>query len=931
MKVNERKPNRVLLSALFGVLLVFVVGRIFTAVYVDVLWFQSVEYSEVFWRRAVWEWGIRVAGMVLVGGAVYFNLRIVARTFGGIRIKRRLGDLEISEQLPKAYVTMAVGGMSVLMGLWFGASIPRSIGLGVLFLTKSPEWGLVDPVLGKDLMFYMLSLPVWTALVTFGMVLAFLTFSLSAAGYAATGAVRWDKRNVTMDTEPRKHLAMLVAAFFVFMSIRFFLGRYLLMLGGTSSIEGIFGFADAHARLPGLRILGVLAAFTAVGTIWSGLKGRVLPLAATFGGLIVGGLVAGEMYPAFVQRFQVEPNELDRETPFIENAIEFTKMGYGIENIDRRTFQYQSDDAVDWEDASAQFAGLPVWTGEALLKAYREVEARRRYYDFARVTIDRYQTPEGRVPVALSVREVDAEGIEDPNWQNLHLRPTFVSGLGAVASAAAGTTDQGRPSMYLSDIPVRFDESGAAPSELRMNRTGIFIGSIRSRLQSYAILNPEEHEALDGSSGVPGQDFPEGIQLNSLLKKLALAWHFQDLNLLFAAEVSNDSRLVFERQVVGRVQKISGDLIRFYEAPYPVLSEGRVVWMLEGFTRSRFFPLSSREAIRGQRSSDLKYIRNSVKITVDAVTGEVNYYVSDDADALLRAYRAGFPTLFKDLDQMPAGLREHIRYPRVLLSLQAEVLKRYHQETAAVFHRQQDIWNVPRELGRTTTPEPYLPEYGLYRLPGESEVEFLLSTAFVPDGRQNLAAILVARNDPGRLGELVLIEMPAGEQIPGPRQVEALVEQDPEISQQFSLWRTGGSEVWTGHLHLVPVGETLLYMEPVYLAAEEDAIPELRRFVVSDGRRVSMQPTLRAAILELAGGSTDFSPGEVDSSPQASLNAVTRGSDPALWPQEALGLLDTAEQRLRQGDYEGFGAALTKLRALLAELSGGSSGGDSIP
>jgi uncharacterized protein len=925
MTVSERKPNRILLSILFGVLLVFVLGRLFTALYVDVLWFRALGYSEVFWKRAIWEWGVRIAGMVIVAGAVFLNLRVVARTFGGIRIKRRVGDLEISEQLPKAYVSMAVGGISVLMGLWFGASIPRSIGLGILFLTKSPEWGLLDPVLGKDMMFYMLSLPVWTALVTFGMILAFLTFSLSAAGYAATGAVRWGQRHVSVDTEPRKHLAILVASFFALLSVRFFLGRYLLMLGGTSSVESIFGFADATARLPGLRILGVLAAFTAVGTIWSGIRGKLVPLAATFGSLIVGGLIAGQLYPAFVQRFRVEPNELDRETPFIEHAIEFTKIGYGLENLDRRTFSYASDDAVDWAEASAQFAGLPVWGGDALLTAYREVEARRRYYDFARVTIDRYPTPEGLLPVALAVREVDAEGIEDPNWQNLHLRPTFVSGLGAVASAAAEKTDEGRPSMFLSDIPVRFDESGAAPPGLRLEEPNVFIGSLRSRLQSYAILNPEEHLALDGSAGIPGRDFPLGIQLNSLVRKLVLAWHFQDLNLLFATEVSAESRMVFERQVVRRVQKISGDLIRFYEAPYPIISEGRVVWMLEGFVGSRWFPLSSSEPLPG-RAQVIRYIRNSVKITVDAVTGEVDFYVSDGGDPLLRAYRGGFPTLFQDVEEMPADLRQHIRYPRVLLSIQAEVLKRYHQETASVFHRQQDIWNVPRELGRTTTPEPYLPEYGLYRLPGEENVEFLLTTAFVPDGRQNLSAILVARNDPGRLGELVLIEMPAGEQIPGPRQIEALVEQDPEISQQFSLWRTGGSEVWTGHLHLVPVGETLLYMEPVYLAAEKDAIPELRRFVVSDGRRVFMFPTLQEAIVELA-----RSAGDVITSPQNELGGVTEMGEPELWPQDALGLLDQAEERLREGDYRGFGEALTRLRALLKELSTTSSGNDLVP
>lgn len=922
LKAPDLRGSRLLLAAAFVLIGVLLIGRMLASLYVEILWFRSVGFSDVFWKRAVWEWGVRGLGGLVVIGVIYANLRVVARTLGGIRIKRRLGGLEISEQLPKHYVSLGILGTSVLMGLWFGASIPRAIGLQSLFLLGAPDWGVIDPVLGKDLTFYVLLLPVLGAGVTFAMVLAFLAFTLSAAGYAATGAVRWGQGQVYAEPQPRVHLAILVAAFFVFLAIRFYLGRYLLLLDGSSSVQGIFGFADAQARLPAFRILTVLSVFTAIGAVWSGVKGRTLPLATTFGALIVGGLLVGQAYPAVVQRFQVEPNELAREGEYIEHALRFTHLGFGLDGLEKSGFAYSEEGEIDWSEAAAQFAGLPVWNSDALLTTYREVEGRRSYYDFDRVSIDRYETSGGMLPVALAVREVDPSGIEDPNWQNLHLRRTFVTGMGAVASAAGARTPEGRPPMFLADIPPRFTESGVAPEALRLERPEVFIGSRpRSRLQQYAILNPEDHARADSAPGQPGVDFPNGIELGSFLRKVLLAWRFQDANLLFASEVSSASRLVFRRQVFERVQRISGDLIRFLEAPYPVISDGRIVWMVEGFTGTRWFPLSAMHALPGRRQ--VRYIRNSVKITVDAVNGDVRFYVVDEADPLLAAYASGFPTLFRPFSEMPEDLQAHIRYPKELLRLQADVLNQYHQETASIFHRQQDVWAAPQELAKGTTPVPYQPEYGIFRLPGDAEPSFVLSTVFVPDGRQNLTAMLVARSDPDQYGHLTLLEMPEGALVPGPRQVEALVEQDPDISQQFSLWRTGGSQVWTGHLHLVPVGETLLYMEPVYLAAEEDAIPELRRFVVSDGRRVSMQADLDDAISELALASGQSAP----ATRAAALGVDVPVASSGQWPREALGLLEQAEDRLRAGDFQGFGEALEELKVLLERLSADSSGG----
>ena len=921
MNLRDVKGGRFLLALAITVVSLLLFGRLASSMYVEILWFRSMGFSSVLWTRIFWEWGARAVGGVIVGVIFFLNLRIIARTLGGIRIKRRVGDLVISEQLPEGYVLGGIVAGSTLLGAWFGAMIPRAMGLELLFLLKAPVWGITDPVFEKDLAFFVMLLPVVTRVVTIGIFVAVLVFGIAAAGYALTGALQWGRGRLAIEDQPRKHLSVLIASFFLILAARFWLGRYLLLLAGSSGVQGIFGFADAEARLPALHILTLLAVLVAVGSLWSGFKGHLLPLTVSFGTLIVGGTLAGQAYPSFIQRFRVEPNELERETPFIDHNLRFTKMGFDLTDLQRREFDYDApENGVDWQAAASQFSGLPVWSSQALLTTFRQLEARFPYYDFSGVTVDRYETSEGMVPVALSVREILPGGIQDPNWQNIHLREDYIRGMGVVASEAGTRTPEGRPLMYLSGIPPEFTTEGIAPEDLRLTQPDVYIGS---RRQEYAVVNPTDGSGPGAQATTAGVDFPEGIQLSSTLRTLAVAWRFRDANLLFSSQVDRTSRFVFRRSVQERVSAISGGLLRFPEAPYPVIYQGRVVWILEGFTGTRWFPLSTTYPLQAGRP--LRYARNSVKVTVDAVSGRVDLYVVDEDDPLIQTYRQAFPTLFRPFADMPEGLRKHLRYPKSMLGLQARVLFQYHQETARLFHGQQDVWTLPQELAQGTTPVPYQPEYGLYRLPGESQSAFLLTTVFVPRGRQNLTAILTARSDPERFGELVLFDVPVEDQVPGPRQVEALIEQDPIISQQFSLWRTGGSQVWTGHLHLIPVGRTLLYMEPVFLAAEEDAIPELRRFVVSDGHRVAMEESLEEAIQALAlleGEQLSLPvPASLTPSPLSPLDVAPL--DTSLWPAEALALLERAETALRAGDFQGFGEFLAELRVLLESFSAG--------
>ena len=893
------------LAVLVGALLVF--GRLVAAGYTEILWHAEVGYPGTFWTRVLWQWGARVAGGVLVGMAVYLNLRVVSTTLSGIQIKRRFGNLEISEQLPHSYVNWTMLGASALLALWFGAAVPGSLGIQLLAVIHGGAWGLTEPVLGRDVGFYVFWVPVLGAMLTFALVTVFLLFTLTTAGYAATGAVRWGKGSVVAQELPRLHLGILVALFFVLLAARFWLGRYILLLDGTSAVQGIVGFADAEARLPALQTLSVICVLAGLVTFWSARRNLGGPLVAAAVTTGIATLVIVQFYPALIQRFRVEPNELDRETPYIDANLRFTRLGFALDSLERKPLAFQSDEAVDWTLASRQLAGLPIWNEGALLTTFRELEARFPYYDFADVAVDRYEAPSGLVPVAVSVREVDPAGIQDPNWQNLHLRRRYVEGMGAVASLVAERTAEGRPPMLLSGIPPEVTGMDQAPPDLRLTRPQVFFGA---RPQLHAVINPDPDEFLapDGSPGVVGVDFPNGIELR-WLRTAALAWRFRDANLLFAGEVERGSRFVYRRRVVDRAQAIA-PFLRFPEAPYAVVADGRIVWILEAFTATRAFPLSTPHELRLLRP--VSYVRNSVKVTVDAVTGAVDFYRVDVPDPLADAYARAFPGLFKPLSGMPAAVRSHVRYSRELLNLQCQVLLQYHQETAPAFHGQQDVWALPNELAQGTTPAPYRPEYGIWTLPGEDEPRFNLTAVFVPAERQNLTALLVARTDPAGVPQLILYDVTVDDQVPGPRQIEALVEQDPQISQQFSLWRTGGSEVWTGHLHLLPVGNRLLYMEPVFLAAADDAIPELRRFVISDGRRVAMTDDLAGAMAALAG--FQLVPGDAGEAGDIA------GPGSGRWPAAALEVLDRAETLLRQGDWQGFGAALKELRDLLEGL-----------
>jgi len=913
------RGGRLLVGGFLGLLFVLLLGRWVVGMYVDFLWFSSLGAADVYLAQLSWEWGARL----LVGGVTvlftWLSLRFVARTFAGLQVRRRFGDLVIQEQLPAGYVRWGILMGCLFVGFWFATAVPRGTGLQGMLLLNAEPWGEVEPILGLDVGFYVFVLPVLQAISGFGLILAMFLGVISAAGYTATGSIGWRGKRLAMDDVSRLHLGVLAGVLLLLLSARFYLMPYALLLEGNSGVQEIFGYADHEARMPAYHMLGFLSTVTAGAVFWGAYRGRLVPAAAGGAALAIGALALAQVYPSMVQRFQVQPNELARETPYIGHSVLATRVGFGLRDMDRRRFEYEAPKPETWDLALARLERLPVWTEQTLLTTFRQLEARFQYYDFHEVAIDRYLAGDRVEPVGVSVREVNPAGIPDANWQNLHLREHYISGRGAVAGLLHRRTAEGRIPMFLTALPPEFRPGPEVPEGFHLVRPSVYVGTSP---QLYAVINPNEETFLGptGAPGIPGVDYPEGIPMGSVLRTAALAWWAQDANLLFSSEVDSDSRLIYRREVRERVSALA-PFLYLPEAPYPVVHDGRIVWILEGFTWSSSYPLSKRHPIPGQR--EVSYLRNSVKATVDAVTGETVLYVADPSDPMLRAYRRALPSLFHDMSELPEGIRDHLRYSRYYLEAQAAVLTRYHQEDPQVFHGQQDRWAEARELGITAPAGtvqggvqdiPFRAEYSLLELPGEDRESYVLSTLFVPQGRDNLASFLAARWSPERGPELMLWDIPVEEQIRGPSQIEAMIEQDPDISEQFSLWRQSGSQVWTGHLHLVPVENALLYVEPIFLAAEANAIPEIRRYVVSDGQRVVMRTTLGEAVSALASG-LGVSDAEDSATGDGSL-APPSGS-PSI--EEALRALESAETRLRDGDWEGFGAGLSELRRILEE------------
>jgi uncharacterized protein len=915
-----RNPGRVIGLTVLILLAVLIFGRSAAVFYTDALWFEGVGHGAVFWRRLFATMSVRLVTGAIGAVIIVLNLWYVLRQLGPVHLRRRYGNLEIAEQVPRRYLTGATVAVSVLAGLWlstlqFGGTVPVTL----LAWLQRERWGIADPLFGHDLSFFVFGLPIYIRMLDYLLIVLVWTALLVAIGYVLVGAVRVRGSRVDIDDRPRIHFALLVAALVATFGARFLLGRYNFLLDG-GGFGGSIGYTDVNARLPARLLIGVLCFASAAALVY-GIRRRTWgPPAAAFGVLLLAATGMGLVYPAILQKVQVEPNQLAREVQYIRWNMEFTRRAYGLDMIERRGFTYRRADARVWTAMAPMLEGLPLWDTSPLQTAFNEIQSRVRYYHFPDVDYDRYGPEGNRQQVAIGVREVSRDGIPENarTWSNYRLNPVYTRGVGVVVTPTAEKR-LGEPVYWLGDLnPVQ--RLAEAPVELELTEASIFFGETMT--DDYIVVGHNARftaEAPELEGRMPPMPRVEtGVQLSSFLRVLAFAWRFGDQNLLFARELTDTSRLVFRRRVVDRARTVAPFLL--WDAdPHPVVLDGRVVWIIDGYTASATYPLSRAFPLQDQMR--LRYMRGSVKATVDAVTGELVIYALPEPDAILRAYRRVFPGLVRDWEEMPDPVRAHLRYPHLLFRVQAEVLEQYHLERPEAFYAGQDVWQLPQEISPQIRRRAR-PNYMMMPLPGGTAPEFLLSSAFIARERQNMTALLVARSDMPNYGELLLLEMPRDEQVRGPSQLQSIIEQDPVIAQQLTLLRQGGRTVEMGRLRIIPTAGSILYVQPLFLSAADRGIPQLQRVIVSDGTAVAMDVDFIGAIAALGGETAAAASGLAQRARDATGQAEVQPGDPPglqAWRQQALELVREAESRMRAGDWAGFGAAWNRLRVLLEQ------------
>jgi uncharacterized protein len=910
----RRNTGRNVAIAAVVVLLLLIFGRSAAVFYTDLLWYDAVGQSGVFWKRLIAGAAVRLVMGAIGAVIILVNLWYVLRQLGPVHLRRRYGNLEIAEQVPRSYLVGGAVIVAVLAGWWlatlqFGGNVP----VAMLAWLRRESWGVTDPLFGHDVSFYVFSLPLYTRVLEYLLIIMIWAVLLVGIGYVLIGAVRMRGSRLELDDRPRMHFAAVIAGMLAIFAARYLLARYQLLLDG-GGFGGTIGYTDVNARLPAHLVLAALSLVTAAALIYGALQRSWLPPASAIGVFLLAVIGMGMLYPAFLQKVRVEPNQLAHEARFIRWNMEFTRRAYGLDLIERRSFAYRRADPTTWAAMAPVMEQLPLWDPIPLQTAFNEVQARFDYYQFPDVDFDRYGPAGERQQVAISVREFRRDGMPPTarTWTNYHLNPIFTRGMGVVAIPAADSR-RGEPVYWLSDVfPVQ--RSVEAPPALELTEPSIYFGET---MGTYAVVGQTGSFAgtADGVEArlTPTPRVETGIELSSFLRIIAFAWRFGDQNLLFARELSDTSRMVFRRRVSERLAAIAPFLL-WDPDPHPVIMDGRVVWVIDGYSASGTYPLSRPHTIEGMGS--LRHMRSSVKALLDAVTGEVTLYALPDPDPILRTYQRVFPGLVQAWEQMPEPIRAHMRYPALLFRVQSNVLEQYHLEQPEAFYAGQDVWQLPQEM-TTQVRHRFRPDFVMAPLPGGTEPEFLLLNAFIARGRQNMTALLLARSDPPHYGELVLLQMPRDEQIRGPSQVQSVIEQDPVISQQLSLWRQQGSNVDLGRLRVIPTANSILYVEPLFLSARERGIPQLQRVIVSDGIAVAMAGDVRSAIAALMGDVPAMEPDAATGDTVAVERRDTLVGEE--WRRRAVELLREADDRLRAGDFAGFGAAWNRLRTLLEQ------------
>ena len=909
-----RPPRRFWVGvSLFGLaFLIFIFASPIVWFVTERQWFSALGYLDVFstqWTLQLFLFaGSFLIALVYLSGNVVIALRI--RSGPGLRA---VGIRRAVVRTPIGRIALIAAALVALVLSGGAGSQWQTL---ALFQHSSPT-GITENVLGQDISFYLLTLPLLHAVAGWGLGLGFLSTLVIAGLYV------WRGETIDLSLSPAAiaHLSGMLAIFALVLGAWMWLGRYDLLFAHNSPIVYGAAYADVNARLP-LFTFQAAAAIVLAGALVANIWLRRLWVPVTAAAIWVGLLLVGQLYPSALQYFVVTPSARSYEIPFIQREIAGTRAAYGLSNVTVSNFSGdQPLTAKDVQNDKVTVNNLILWDNAPLQVTYEQQQTIRTYYSFKDIGFDRYTILGQYKQLEISAREFDFNKLAGAakNWVNQHL--FYTHGYGVAASPVNAVVGEGLPDYVVGDIPP----SGP----LKVTQPAIYFGELTDNYALAPSNTPEfdfPQGSLDAFTNYQGT---HGVPMTSVNRAL-WALRLQEYNLLVSSQVTDKTQLLFNRKVVDRARELA-PFLTFDNHPYVAVVDGRVYWILDAYTTGTTYPYAQASTFPVDSASDpnINYIRNSVKVVVDAYEGTTDFYVVDPTDPIIKAYVATFPSLFKPIDTMPSGLRDHLRVPVDLFNVQVGIYATYHISDPNVFFAREDVWDVPTAQTSPAAPAaPVQPYYVLFRLPGEANPEFLLIMPFTPRGKQNLVSWMAVRNDAAHYGQYVSYVLPKDKVIYGPQQIANLINQEPAISRDFTLFQGAGSHVQQGNLLVVPIGNSFLYFEPIYLSATSGSgLPELKKVILADQTNVVYTDTLQQAIDQLVGSATAPPP---TNTPPTQLTAA-QVAEVANLVAQANTEYAAAYAALRAGDLSTYAADMIQVGKLLQQLKNLTAGAKGTP
>ena len=872
--------------------------------YVDALWFDSLGYASVFWTRLNLQAGIFGAFAVATFVAIYGAfLALKPARFGELIGGRILIGRQWVQVPVESILTLITLGASLLMALIIGGSMMSDWTTLSLFWHAPHDLATLDPIFGNPLSFYLFRLPTWQLMASWLLSLTVIACVIAAIfALAAAGAQNIVERGFgAARIRIWRGLSICIALLLLVLALREYIGRFDLLFQDQTIFAGIT-FTDAHVTLPGKLVI-CIALTLGAGIALAAAVATPRPnwVLASFVPAVVCFVLA-TLIGSYVSNFVVKPNQLVRERPYIEHNIAMTRRAYALDRIEPHAFPADTGvDALDAANNQPTLQNIRLWDSRALQDTLRQIQEIRTYYDFPDIDIDRYTMNGSTRQMLLATRELNVDKLPESsrNWINEKL--IYTHGYGVTMNPVNGFTSEGLPTLLLSNMPIQSTVPG-----LQVLRPEIYFGEL-TNTDVYVKTRQKEFNYPQGdSNNLNSYEGSGGIGLGGLLRRTLIALDRGDITKLpFSDDVTPQSRLLMRRTLRERVQELA-PFLTYDPDPYVVVGDdGHIYWLMDAYTTSDSYPYARRYGLGNER---INYIRNSVKIVIDAYTGATTFYVFDKQDPLIAAYRAIFPGLFVDAAAMPETLREHVRYPELMLAMQAVVYGLYHMTDPDVFYNREDLWTVASEISTTEQRQQLVePNFVLMALPGERSTEFVEILPFTPANRNNLIGWIAGRSDSEHYGQAVVYDFPKTKLIDGPLQIEARIDQNAQLSGQLTLWNQQGSHVRRGSLIVIPIGRALLYAEPIYLQAERSPMPELRLVVLAVQDRLAYGPTFEAAMAALFGNGDSTLTLQSSTSTPSSLGNATGFSSGTAVPGDLKALINDAARDL--SDYQQLTAA----------------------